>query len=144
MVVVSIIASSLLGAMIFFSTIIAPTVFTVLEPSQASRFLRKLFPRMFLLGIFVGLAIMVAGLILADIFSLAVGFLIFFGFFINKTSIMPKINILSDAISNGDDDKRKEFGRMHALSVGLFLVCGLVCIVGISLPWIDQLKIYWS
>ena len=44
----------MLGAMVFFSGIVAPTVFTTLEPQPAARLIRRIFPRYYLLIILTG------------------------------------------------------------------------------------------
>ena len=54
------IALASLGAMLFFSAAVAPTVFKVLPEDHAGAFLRAVFPRYFLIN---GLAATVAGLV---------------------------------------------------------------------------------
>jgi len=48
----------IVGTVLFQSAVVAPTVFTSLEPAQASRFLRTLFPRFFRVNL--GLALVAA------------------------------------------------------------------------------------
>ena len=47
--------SILLGSMLFFVIIVSPTVFTSLSSDQASKFLRIIFPRLFLFGLVLSL-----------------------------------------------------------------------------------------
>lgn len=55
------------GSIIFFSFVIAPTVFKVLKPEDAARLQRALFPKYYLVGIIcAGIGIMCVGLLLAE------------------------------------------------------------------------------
>ena len=53
--VISYLNSILLGSMLFFVIIVSPTVFTSLSSDQASKFLRIIFPRLFLFGLILSL-----------------------------------------------------------------------------------------
>ena len=53
--VISYLNSILLGSMLFFVIIVSPTVFTALSSDQASKFLRLIFPRLFLFGLALSL-----------------------------------------------------------------------------------------
>ncbi|MGI9523480.1 MAG: DUF4149 domain-containing protein [Hyphomicrobiaceae bacterium] len=56
----AILTSASVGAMLFFSSVIAPTVFQVIPEEQAGSVLRAVFPRYFLIS---GSAAVAAGLI---------------------------------------------------------------------------------
>ena len=47
--------SALLGAMLFFIIVVSPIVFSSLSSEQASKFLRVIFPRVFLFGFIISL-----------------------------------------------------------------------------------------
>src|SRR5438093_9875890 len=54
------------GSIIFFSFVIAPTVFKVLKPEDAARLQRALFPKYYLVGILcAGIGIACVGLLVA-------------------------------------------------------------------------------
>ena len=56
-----------IGSIIFFSFVVAPTVFKVLKPEDAAKLQRAVFPRYYLVGmICAALGIVCVGLLLAD------------------------------------------------------------------------------
>ncbi len=56
-----------IGSIIFFSFVVAPTVFKVLKPEDAARLQRAVFPKYYLVGmIAAGLGIVCVGLLLSD------------------------------------------------------------------------------
>jgi uncharacterized membrane protein len=56
-----------IGSIIFFSFVVAPTVFKVLKPEDAARLQRALFPRYYLVGMLcAALGIVCVGILLAD------------------------------------------------------------------------------
>lgn len=55
------------GSIIFFSFVIAPTVFKVLKPEDAAKLQRAMFPKYYLVGILcAGIGIVCVGLLLAE------------------------------------------------------------------------------
>jgi hypothetical protein len=55
------------GSIIFFSFVIAPTIFKVLKPEDAARLQRALFPKYYLVGtLCAGIGIVCVGLLLAE------------------------------------------------------------------------------
>ncbi len=52
-VIIDVIASTLLGSMVFFAAVVAPVVFRTLETDQADAFLQAFFPRAALWGIVI-------------------------------------------------------------------------------------------
>ena len=55
------------GSIIFFSFVIAPTVFKVLKPEDAAKLQRAMFPKYYLVGILcAGIGIVSVGLLVAD------------------------------------------------------------------------------
>jgi hypothetical protein len=55
------------GSIMFFSFVVAPTVFKVLKPEEAARLQRALFPRYYLVGVIcAGVGIVCVGLLLAE------------------------------------------------------------------------------
>ena len=45
----------LIGSMIFFMAVVSPSVFATLSTNGSSKFLRTIFPRMFLFGFIIAL-----------------------------------------------------------------------------------------
>ncbi|WP_298725036.1 DUF4149 domain-containing protein [uncultured Ferrovibrio sp.] len=110
-------AALLLGGMMFFSFIVAPTVFRVLEPVPGLKFLRALFS---LYHIINAILAAIAGLALAAIHDVmlagTMGFVAVLAAFVHQ-GLMPRINNLHDAARWGDDSARPKFRRLHRLSV---------------------------
>ena len=105
--------SACLGIIIFFSIILAPTVFKVLDKESASRYLRAFFPKfyLFLFGISGIAAILSNNTIIATILAIT-SFLFLF-------SRWP----LTTAINNATDKKNsKMFKLLHGFSVSIVLL----------------------
>lgn len=108
--------SLLLGAMVFFSAVMAPLIFTKLEAAAAGRFIRQVFPWYYLTVIVLsGLAALawlafrpVDALVLAGV-TIAAGFA--------RQVLMPRINRARDAAGAGDVTAGSRFARLHRLSV---------------------------
>ena len=115
-----------LGAMLFFSFVIAPVTFKVLDANNASKFVRKIFPHYYLINLII---LSVAVLLLLYISSVNLDFyitlfitiLFAFSLFI----LMPLINKLKD-----NKEKRK-FQYSHILSViiNFIQIIGLIYLV---------------
>jgi uncharacterized membrane protein len=136
-----------IGSIIFFSFVVAPTVFKTLKPEDAGLLIRKIFSKYYLIGIAcAALGIVCVGLLLADaafgkwpgILSL----LLLAGmgttdFWLRQT-VMPHMNELRDqraaVVASGKEPEaalEDEWKSLHALSVqlnGAVLLCGLVLI----------------
>lgn len=124
-----------IGAIVFQSAVVAPTVFVDLDESAARAFLRRLFPRFFKLGLICGV-LMLAGLALVGfdapnsliITALTVAMLILE---VASLWMVPSINAARDAGADG----KARFDRLHRLSVlftVLILLLGLAVVVLIS------------
>ena len=107
-------AAASIGAMLFFSAAVAPTVFQALPAEQAGAFLRALFPRYFLIN---GIAGVVAA---ALAFRPLPGALLLIGgaaLIALRFAVVPAINKARDAMLAGDASARPVFARWHRLSV---------------------------
>jgi hypothetical protein len=123
-------AGTWIGAIVFQSAVVAPTVFVDLDESAARVFLRRLFPRFFRLGLICGV-LMLVGLALVGfdapnalpIAALTAAMLI-----LEAASLwmVPAINAARDAGAAG----KARFDRLHRLSV-LFTVVILVLGIGV-------------
>ena len=118
------VAGIISGVILFQSSIIAPTVFRVLDLEDAGAFLRKVFPRFFTLIMACSLLMLVL-VVLSDSsdksrFMLPVANLVFSGI---SYLMIPATNRAKD---DGED---KKFKALHSLTVTLTL---LMLILNIS------------
>ena len=122
-------AGTWIGAIVFQSAVVAPTVFVDLDESAARVFLRRLFPRFFKLGLVCG-ALMLVGLVLVGfdapkalpIAALTIAMLVLEA---ASLKMVPAINAARDAGAAG----KARFDRLHRLSV-LFTV--VILFLGIA------------
>ncbi len=112
--------AGLLGAMVFFPAVVAPTVFNVLEEAPASRFLRALFPRYYAFIIVLSAAAFVLVLPMR-VEALALGFVCISTIFVRQ-SLVPKINAWRDAAQGGNQRAERLFAIGHRFTVALNLV----------------------
>jgi len=107
-------AAASIGAMIFFSGLIAPTAFRALPADTAGAFVRALFPNYFL---FNGLAGVAASLLALP--SLASALLLVGGAALVALRILvaPAVNNARDAMKAGDALAKAAFARWHRASV---------------------------
>jgi hypothetical protein len=101
-----------LGTMLFFSFVIAPVIFKILDANNAGKFVRKIFPHYYLinliiLSIAVLLLFYISSINLDFYITLVVAILFAFSLFI----LMPLINKFKDS------KEEKKFKYLHALSV---------------------------
>ena len=101
------------GAIIFHTSIIAPTVFKTLGPPEAKVFLRTVFPKLFN-------KLVVFGLIMLLLYFFEMGNL----YIALVTIILPfACNQLIPATNRArDDGNNKVFNRLHTISVLLTLI----------------------
>ena len=98
-----IIYSILIGYMIFFTLCIAPIINSTLDRENASKLLRKVFPRNFLFGLVLSILAILVSFLLKQNTSLIIAIFLTCLFLLNLYYIMPKINTISDK-----DKKRKQ------------------------------------
>ncbi len=101
-----------LGIMIFFSFVLAPMIFKILDAENAGKFVRKIFPyyyfvNLIFLSIAVILFIIISSLGLSFYITLALVISFIFAQFI----LMPMINKLKD------NNEEKKFKYAHGTSV---------------------------
>ena len=125
-----------LGFMVLFLSVIAPSVFTSLDEENAGKLLRKLFPRMFIYGLVLTL--------LASIFAYQAGRLELsiltivstFGFGFNAFYLTPLINEKRDVLLLERNASSKGFDLLHRLSVSIFMAQMIISIVAIA--WVHH------
>ena len=115
-----------LGMMIFFSFILAPMIFKILDPENAGKFVRKIFPYYYFVNL-VFLSIVVILILLYSkinfefyiIVSLVISFI--FAQFI----LMPFINKLRD---NNEENKFK-YAHGFSVAINFLQMIGLVFLI---------------
>ena len=117
---ITVLISIWIGVIIFFSAIIAPTVFKTLDEKSAGVFLRAFFPKYYLFAIVIGLA----SLALIMIFNIEMSNILYIAI-VSMTilSIISRfmIPIINNARDMGEKGKQK-FNRLHAMSVSLNVI----------------------
>ena len=104
--------SIILGIMLFFSFVIAPVTFSVLDEENARKFIRKIFPFYYNVNLFISILVLVFFIIL-EAFSLNFYLMLFVSllFAISNFVLMPLIN------KYRDERKEKKFKYSHFISV---------------------------
>ena len=109
----------LIGSLIFFSAVVAPNVFVSLDQKSARKFIRSIFPKLylwaFLLSMIVTLSIIFHGMIYSIIFLV-----ISSGFLFSRLFLVKWINEVSDQ-KKKTKDQIKKFKILHSLSVFIFI-----------------------
>ena len=123
--------------MIFFSAVVSPSVFASLNSKGSSKFLRTIFPRMFLFGFFISLLSLVLTLLSNDFFNSLILIIVGLSFIINRNYITPMINNFRDQELEGDTNATSKFKTMHLLSVTLFIMNFFLLITTIVLNYIN-------
>tara|TARA_B100000925_G_scaffold277799_1_gene246070 strand:+ start:374 stop:799 length:426 start_codon:yes stop_codon:yes gene_type:complete len=114
--------SILLGAMLFFVIIVSPTVFTALSSDQASKFLRLIFPRLFLFGLALSLLTALGYIVSALYIEMFLALFASILFFLNRNILTPLINYHRDKEIEGDIKSKNYFKLLHLLSVSFFVI----------------------
>tara|TARA_B100001564_G_C20074028_1_gene417541 strand:- start:5 stop:412 length:408 start_codon:yes stop_codon:yes gene_type:complete len=119
------------GVIIFFSAIIAPTVFKTLDEKSAGVFLRAFFPKYYLFAIVIGLL----ALALIMVFDININGALYISI-VSMTILSIISRIMIPAINNARDlgeEGKTKFNRLHTISVLLnviTLIIGLFFIYG--------------
>ena len=112
----------LLGSMIFFMAVVSPSVFATLSSNASSKFLRTIFPRMFLFGFIITVLSLIFSFISGNILNCILLIIVAISFIINRNYLTPKINDFRDKELEGDQKASSSFKYMHLLSVLLFIL----------------------
>ena len=114
--------SLIIGFMIFFMSVVTPTVFKTLDEKNSRNFLRFIFPRMFLYGFILSFVALLLSIYIRDQFLIIISVSVSILFLINTYIITPKINFHRDQFNNGIKESEKVFKRYHLISVVIFLI----------------------
>ena len=121
--------AALVGTMIFFVSVITPTVFSTLSNEHSSTFLRTVFPRMFLFGFILSFISAILSIYSGHFLEFYFLTIVSILFLLNRNLITPKINFYRDREIEGDEKAKKYFKVLHLLSVILFIVNFVIIIL---------------
>ncbi len=106
----------LLGSMLFFAAVVAPSVFRFVSEREAGLFLRGMFPRYYLWGVIISL-VMVPLAAYVSLWLLLSSLILLSLFVIARQVLMPAINQSRDLAKQGDTVAKNRFNRLHRVSV---------------------------
>ena len=120
----------LVGSLIFFSIVVAPNVFISLDEKSARKFIRRIFPKLYLYAFIISTTIAFLIFYHGMIFSVLF-FFVSFGFLFSKIFLVKWINDVSD-IKQKTSKQLKKFKILHSLSVLIFIT-QIVCMTFVYL-----------
>ena len=109
----------LVGSLIFFSLVVAPNVFIALDQKSARKFIRSIFPKLYLYAFFISITITVLTIYHGIIYSV-IFFIVSSGFLFSKIFLVKWINDISD-VKQKTGKQIKKFKILHSLSVLIFI-----------------------
>lgn len=111
--------NGVVGIMLFFSIAVAPTIFKVLPQEWAGAYVRKFFPKYYLV---LGLTCMVAAIAAESTHLKVIAFLCASLFAVSLWVLTPSINLATD---EGD---AKKFNILHftSVAVNMFILMALI------------------
>ena len=109
----------LVGSLIFFSIVVAPNVFISLDEKSARKFIRRIFPKLYLYAFFISTTIALLIIYHEKIYSV-IFLIVSFGFLFSKIFLVKWINDVSD-IKQKTSEQIKKFKMLHSLSVLIFI-----------------------
>ena len=128
LVTINFLVPFLIGSLIFFSIVVAPNVFISLDQKNARKFIRSIFPKLylwsFLISIIITLLIFSHGIIYSVIFLI-----ISSGFLFSRLFLVKWINEVSD-LKQKTSKQIKKFKTLHSLSVLIF-ISQIICMATI-------------
>ena len=101
-----------LGMMIFFSFVLAPMIFKILDAENAGKFVRKIFPYYYFINlVFLSVAVVFFFIISSFSINFYITLLLVISFVFAQFILMPLINRLKD------NNQEKKFKYAHGFSV---------------------------
>jgi len=116
-VIIIVLNSILLGILLFFSAVVSPTIFKVLDQRNAALIVRATFPKLFASGLFISLLSAIACGLLMNILGVALSVVNLVLFAINWLYFVPTINNTRDDTELDELTKNKKFKWLHLGSV---------------------------
>jgi len=114
----------LVGSLIFFSVVVAPNVFISLDQKSARKFIRSIFPKLYLYAFFISTTIALLIIYHETIYSV-IFLIVSFGFLFSKIFLVKWINDVSD-VKQKTSQQIQKFKILHLLSVLIFIT-QIVC-----------------
>ncbi|PDH20944.1 MAG: hypothetical protein CNC05_02315 [Pelagibacterales bacterium MED-G42] len=112
-----------LGAMIFFSFIVAPVIFKVLDAVNAGKFVRKIFPFYYMINLIILSLVVILFIYNSQIntdFYLVLFLALLFAFLL--FILMPMINKFKD----NNEDKKFDFSHKFSVILNFVQMVGLI------------------
>ena len=101
-----------LGMMIFFSFVLAPMIFKILDPENAGKFVRKIFQNYYFVNlVFLSVAVVLFFIVSSFSINFYITLALVFSFVFAQFILMPLINRLKD------NNQEKKFKYAHGFSV---------------------------
>ena len=98
--------------MIFFSFVLAPMIFKILDPENAGKFVRKIFPYYYFVNlVFLSVAVVLFFIVSSFSINFYITLALVFSFVFAQFILMPLINRLKD------NNQEKKFKYAHGFSV---------------------------
>ena len=119
----------LLGFMIFFPIVVAPSIFKNLNEKQSSLFLRSFFPKYYLFGIIISLIGIIISYLENDLIIISSFVFIFLGFLFSRQYLTPLINKAKDETNKSENSSKVKFERLHQFSVLINILQIVNCII---------------
>ena len=118
--------SIILGIMLFFSFVVAPVTFTVLNEEGAKKFIRKIFPYYYNINLVISLSILICFILLRT-FSLSFYLILTVAilFALSNYILMPLINKYKDE----NQDKRFKYSHFISVIINFIQMIFLVIIL---------------
>ena len=110
-------SSILLGSMLFFAGIVAPSIFKSLDDDEALKFTRYVFPKYYLWGIALS-ALATALALAAGSYTCILLSIIFLGFVYGRQILMPKMTSAKDQwLASDTAQDKSRYKSLHKRSV---------------------------
>ena len=125
MIFIELLSGVISGMILFQTAIVAPVaVFTTLDAENASKFLRKIFPRFFMVIFILGISALIVSSVFLSIQGIIIAAITAISMFISYL-VVPATN------KARDEERSTAFRRLHTLTVVLTLFTLLA-----NLSWI--------
>lgn len=117
----------LIGSLLFFSTIIAPTVFKYLDEKNSRTFIRAIFPKLYTWAFIICLILSALSFFYNILFS-TILLVIASIYLFSKKYLVKWLNTISD-MPKKTKQQQKKFVLLHTLSVMIFICQILVLLI---------------
>ena len=135
LIIMLILSVAIFSIMLFYSLVIAVNVHKTLDRENAGKLLRVLFPSYFLTTAILSFTALVFSLIEKNFISTILLLLIFLGSIISRQYLVPRINKERDLQLSGDETSKKNFAKLHGLSVSINIIQIIILVIIIIINW---------